>query len=52
MSVLKEKVLRAVAKVADKAVEGACGSKSFWLTYEPDMPRVLKQAKIDSQKKI
>ncbi|WP_083258460.1 cyclic lactone autoinducer peptide [Cellulosilyticum sp. I15G10I2] len=50
MKNLKEKVLRGIAKAADKAVEGACGSKSFWITYEPEMPNVLKQAKMDSQK--
>jgi cyclic lactone autoinducer peptide len=51
MSVLKEKVLRGIAKAADKAVEGACGSKSLWISYEPEMPKVLKQAKMESQKR-
>ena len=51
MSVLKEKVLRGIKKAADKAVEGACGSKSLVITYEPEMPQVLKQAKTDSQKR-
>jgi cyclic lactone autoinducer peptide len=51
MSVLKEKLLRGIAKVADKAVEEACSSKSWWVTYEPEMPKVLKQAKMESQKR-
>ncbi len=51
MNVLKEKVLRSIAKAADKAVEGACGSKSLWISYEPEMPKALRQAKMDSQKR-
>ncbi|MDF2877585.1 MAG: hypothetical protein K0S30_681 [Clostridia bacterium] len=51
MNVLKEKVLRGIAKAADKAVEGACGSKSCVITYEPEMPKALKQAKMESQKR-
>ncbi len=50
MSTLKEKVLRGIAKAADKAVEGACGSKSFVITYEPEMPKHLKEAKLNAKK--
>jgi len=47
MNTLKEKVLRGIAKAADKAVKGACGSKSGCISYEPEMPKSLKQAKLD-----
>lgn len=50
MSALKEKLLRGIAKAADKAVEGACGSKSAIVTYEPEMPKALKQAKMQAKK--
>ncbi|PHV71667.1 hypothetical protein CS063_03650 [Sporanaerobium hydrogeniformans] len=45
MNTWKEKVLKGVVKMADKAVEGASGSKSFWWSYEPQMPEKLKRAK-------
>lgn len=45
MSALKEKMLKVVVKAADKAVEGASGSKSAWWSHELEMPQVLKQAK-------
>ncbi len=43
----KKVVLRAVEKTAKKMVEGACGSKSAIYFYEPEMPRVLKEKKMN-----
>ncbi len=45
MKAWKEKVLKGVVKMADKAVEGANGSKSTWWSYEPTMPQKLRKNK-------
>lgn len=44
---MKKTVLKGVAKVAEKAVQGACGSKSLVFCYEPQMPAVLKAKKLN-----
>ena len=51
MSTLKEKALKGIAKAAEKAVEGACGSKCVWVSYEPEMPKALKEAKLTGGKR-
>ncbi|MBQ1275207.1 MAG: cyclic lactone autoinducer peptide [Cellulosilyticum sp.] len=42
---MKKTILKAVAKSAEKAVKEACGSKSIYLYYEPEMPACLKAKK-------
>ena len=42
---MKKLILKGIAKSAEKAVKEACGSKSQFYYYEPDMPAVLKAKK-------
>ena len=42
---IKKVILKGIAKTAEKAVEGACGSKSVCIFFEPEMPKALKEAK-------
>lgn len=42
---IKNRVLKSIAKSAEKAVKEACGSKSYIYYYEPDMPASLKAKK-------
>lgn len=43
---IKKTMLKGIAKTAEKAVEGACGSKSIFIFFEPEMPKALKEAKL------
>ena len=40
-------MLKGIAKVAEKAVKEACGSKSACWYYEVEMPKGLKEKKAD-----
>lgn len=42
---MKKEMLKGIAKVAEKAVKEACGSKSIFFYYEPEMPQKLKDKK-------
>ena len=44
---MKKTVLKGVAKVAEKAVQGGCGSKSAVFFYEPQIPVALKAKKLN-----
>ena len=39
---MKKTMLKGIAKVAEKAVKEACGSKSLCYYYEVEMPTCLK----------
>ncbi|ADZ83612.1 cyclic lactone autoinducer peptide [Cellulosilyticum lentocellum] len=48
---IKKTMLRGIAKTAEKAVEGASGSKSLVFFFEPEMPKALKEAKFGKNNK-
>ena len=48
---IKKAMLKGIAKTAEKAVEGACGSKSVFIYFEPEMPKALKEAKFGKNNK-
>ncbi len=47
--VMKKTVLKGIAKCAEKAVKEACGSKSFAIYFEPEMPATLKAKKVNNK---
>lgn len=42
---MKKQLLKGIAKMAEKAVQEASGSKSCVFYYEVEMPKVLKNQK-------
>lgn len=42
---MKKTLLKGIAKVAEKAVKEASGSKSTFYYYEVEMPKCLKEKK-------
>lgn len=45
MKGLQKKVLNAVAKIGLKTAIKACGAASYFATYQPKEPEMLKQVK-------
>ncbi len=43
---MKKTLLKGIAKAAEKAVKEASGSKSFYIYYEVEMPKCLKDKKL------
>lgn len=48
---IKKTILKGIAKTAEKAVDGASGSKSICFFFEPEMPKALKEAKFGKANK-
>lgn len=43
---MKKELLKGIANASKKAVKEACGSKSCYIFFEVEMPKCLKEKKI------